>query len=154
MAAIPAERFAEILAEIPNYNPETLVKLFLQARERKAKLQKAHDLEVGQIDQLMKISQACMMGHADKMGQTGFSTADGTTYTSVSMKVSVADPLAFRTWLDSLPPEADKYGFFEQRIAAKRVEEVMKAGVQVPGLNVFRERTMRVRKAGDKGESN
>jgi len=66
-------------------------------------------------------------------------------------RISIADSTAFTAFLDALPADGDRYGFFAQRVASERIEDYIKIhGEAPPGLNIFRENVMRVRKASEK----
>lgn len=150
--AMPKEQIDAFLATIPTMPAEKLLKLFLRTREASAAATRDYEEDKAQFRAIMDACENMMLAAADKQGVTGFKTDLGTTFTAETVKIGIADHGAFTGWLDSLPPDADKFGFFEQRVSSRRIEEYMKAngGAAPPGLNIFRERVMRVRKATEK----
>lgn len=143
------DAFCRTIGEMP---VEKQVKLFIKMREVKAAGTRAYDAEQAQFKQIMETCENFMLSQADKLGTTGFKTDLGTTFVAETAKITIADHVAFSAFLDALPLDADRYGFFEQRVSSRRIEDYVKAndGVPPPGLNVFRERVMRVRKANEK----
>lgn len=120
------------------------MKLYVQVREAKSAAKKAFDAQCAQFDSIMDACDATMLHDADKQGVKGFTTPFGTTYVSESNKFSLADADAFYAFVKA----RGDLDFFERRVAAKHVEEWMEAngGTLPPGLNIFKQRVMRVRK--------
>jgi gamma-glutamylcysteine synthetase len=134
------------VATIPAMPVEKRVKLFLKTRAAKSEAQKSFDEQEAQFKQIMEACQNTMLADADKQGITGFKTPFGTTYADETVRYSIADGHAFYTFV-----QAQKdLDFLERRVSSTHVKEYMEAngGTLPPGLSVFRERVMRVRKAG------
>jgi hypothetical protein len=150
--AMDKEALDAFVATIGTMPTEKQLKLFLKIREASAAATRVYEEEKAQFKAIMDACQNHMLATADSQGTTGFKTELGTTYTAETVKITVADSTAFTAFLDGLPPDADRYGFFETRISSRRIEDYMKAngGTPPPGLNLFRERVMRVRKASEK----
>lgn len=149
--AMEKEALDAFIASIPAMSTEKQVKLFIRTREAKAMATKLYDAEQAQFKAIMGTCENLMLATADAQGTTGFKTDLGTTYTAESQRASVADHAAFHAFLDALPPEADRYGFFETRLSQTRIAEYTETtGSPPPGLNIFRERNMRVRKVSEK----
>jgi hypothetical protein len=148
MAALPKEQLDQFLAKVPTLNSDKLVKLFVKTREARAALTRSYDAEKAQLDQIMQMCENFMLKAADAAGVTGFTTEYGTTYAANKMNLSIADDAAFYGFVLA----QKDLDFFERRVSSRHVEDYMKTagGAVPPGLNVFRERVMRVRKAGDK----
>lgn len=148
MAALPKEQLDAFLQNIPGMNSDKLVKLFIKSREARAALTRAYDAEKAQMDQIMQMCENFMLKAADASGVKGFTTDYGTTYTAEKVNLSIADDAAFYGFVLA----QQDLDFFERRVSSRHVEEYMKTagGNAPPGLNIFRERVMRVRKAGDK----
>lgn len=136
------------LLTIPSMPIEKRVKLFVKTRAAKSAAQKEFDDQKAQFDKIMELCENTMLKEADGQGVTGFTTPWGTTYTAETMKISVADANVFYSFVKD---EGD-LDFFERRVSSTHVQQYMEQhdGALPPGLNVFRERVMRVRKAGDK----
>lgn len=143
-----ADALQKFLATIPALTVEKKVKLYLKLRQAKAAAQKVHDAQEAEFKLIMSTIENHMLADADKAGVNGFQTDFGTTYTAETKKISIADEGAFFAFVKSL----GDLDFFERRVSSTHVDQFMKdnAGVTPPGLNIFRERVMRVRKAGEK----
>lgn len=128
---------------------ETKVARYIQLRDAKAKHKREFEARAAEFDFLMQGIQNYLLAEADAKGVTGFKCDGvGTTYTAENQRFSIADDAAFRGFV----LETADLDFFERRVGSKHVQEWMKEnrGILPPGLNVFREREMRVRKAGEK----
>lgn len=136
------------LATIPTMSVEKRVKLFIKTRAAKSAAQKEFDEQEEQFKQIMQACEGSMLRDADAQGVTGFSTPWGTTYAAETAKYSVADENAFYTFVRT----SGDLDFFERRVSSTHVQQWMEqnGGNLPPGLNSFRERVMRVRKASDK----
>lgn len=157
-----APKLAEFLALIPTLPAEKMVKLFIKTRAAKAVGQKAWDAQEDEFKQIMQACENNMLALADRQGVTGFTTPFGTTYTAETSKISIADDKAFFDFVR----ESGDLDFFERRVSSTHVNDYLKrkaaeaeqlgtpeaqaAVVPPPGLNIFRQRIMRVRKAGEK----
>jgi hypothetical protein len=150
--AMEKEALDAFIATIKDMPVEKQVKLSLKIREARAAATREYDAQDAQFKAILDACQNHMLAAADTQGVSGFKTELGTTYAAETVKITVADSAAFTAFLDALPPGADRYGFFETRVSSRRIEDYMKAnnGVAPPGLNIFRERVMRVRKASEK----
>lgn len=86
-----------------------------------------------------------MIAAAQMQGVTGFKTPHGTTYLDERMLASIADENAFFSFVK----EQGDLDFFERRVKVAHVKEWQEAngGMLPPGLNVFREVTMKVRRS-------
>lgn len=156
------EELDNFIATIPELSVDKMVKLFIKVRAAKAAANKAADAVEAEFKQIMEACENYMLKAADKAGVTGFTTPFGTTYTGQTCKISIADDKAF---FDFVLKSGD-LDFFERRVSSTHVENYLKikeaeaaqldtdearaAVVPPPGLNIFRERVMRVRKAGEK----
>lgn len=135
-----------LLAEIPNLPVEKLVKLFVKTREAKATLTREYDAKEAELKGIMEACENMMLKKADETGVEGFKTPYGTTFTAVETKITIADHKAFQDFVLT----QNDLEFFQARVAQKRVEEYMKqheSETPPPGLNLYRNRVMRVRKA-------
>lgn len=142
------EQLEAFLTLIPTLPVDKLVKLFVKTREAKAVASKVWDAQEAEYKAIMSACENHMLAAADKAGVEGFKTDYGSTYTAETTKISIADDSAFFAFVK----EQGDLDFFERRVSSTHVANYTKThdGALPPGLNVFRERTMRVRKAGDK----
>jgi len=147
------ERLNAFLEKIGRMDAEATTKLFLQVREAAAQSTREYDARQAQFKRIRETCENQLLVKADNAGVTGFKI-DGvaTTFVAEDVKITMADAAQFAAFLNGLPPEQDRYGFYEQRVSSRRVTEYMKAngGTAPPGLNLFRQRVMRVRKASEK----
>lgn len=136
------------LLTIPSMPIEKRVKLFIKTRAAKSAAKKEFDEQEAQYAKIMERCENSMLKEAGEQGVTGFTTPWGTTYTAEEMKISIADDSAFFGFVKG---QGD-LDFFERRVSSTHVKQYMElnGGHLPPGLNVFRERVMRVRKASDK----
>lgn len=142
------EELNQFLTLIPTLHIDKMVKLFVKTRAAKAAAKKVFDTQESEFNAIMQACENNMLKKADADGVTGFTTPFGTTYTAETTKISIADDASF---FDFVKAQAD-LDFFERRVSTTHVANYAKLhdGAMPPGLNVFRERVMRVRKAGDK----
>ena len=141
------EQFKKILAKIPSLSVEQKMTTYLKLRKAKAILKKHAEAADAEYKLMMETIENHMLADADKATVTGFTIAGvGTSYTAETKKISIADDTAF----DLFVLEQKDLNFFERRVGVKRVDAFIKENkVPPPGLNIFRERVMRVRKAGE-----
>lgn len=142
-------QFAAFLQSLNGKTVEEQVKLYIKLREGKSGITKF----LGEVEAQYKEAMATLENHllaaADAQNVTGFTVKGvGTTYTAETKKITIADDNAFFGHVLA----AQDLDFFERRVSSTHVDEVMKlnGGVPPPGLNIFRERVMRVRKASEK----
>jgi hypothetical protein len=144
------EKFKQILAKIPSLTVEQKMSTYLKLRVAKSMCKKHMEAVDAEYKLMMETIENHMLADADKATVTGFTIAGvGTSYTAETKKISIADDAAF----DLFVLEQKDLTFFERRVGVKRVDAYIKEyKVNPPGLNIFRERVMRVRKAGEKLE--
>lgn len=141
------EELDAFIAKIPAMPIDKKVKLFIKTREAKAAATRAADLEAAQYKTIMTACENHMLREADTVGVSGFKTGFGTTFVAEDKKITIADDAAFFAFVK----ETGDLDFFERRVSSRHVDEWLKTNpTPPPGLNIFRERVMRVRKAGDK----
>lgn len=138
-----------LLAKTRTLTVPQQVKLYLKLRHGKSLIKKHLDAVETQYKLVMETLENHMLAAADKQNVTGFTIAGvGTTYTAETKKITIAADDTFRAFVLA----QQDLDFFERRVSSTHVDEFMKTsgGVPPPGLNIFRERVMRVRKAGEK----
>ena len=135
-----------LLQAIPNMPVEKLVKLFVKTREAKSAANREAEAKEAEFNRIMEACENQMLKKADEAGVEGFKTPFGTTYTAIETKITIADHEAFENFVRL----ENDFGFFQARVSNKHVEEYMKkqgGENPPPGLNMFRNRVMRVRKS-------
>jgi hypothetical protein len=142
------DQLPQFLDNIKGMDVEKIVLLYVKTREKKSEVQRELDAKKSRFDQIMDRCEAVMLERATEQGVDGFKTQYGSTYTATTSKISIADDNAFFTFVKEL----GDLDFFERRVSSSHVAEWMKENGDVlpPGLNQFRERVMRVRKASEK----
>jgi hypothetical protein len=135
----------EFIASIDALPRDKLVKLYVKTREAKAAAAREAKAKELYFDAIMDKAEAVMLDSCLKSGETGFTTPFGTTYIQQTVKVSLADDEAFFNFVR----ETGDLDMFERRVASKHVQDYMtlNGGVAPPGLSLFRENVLRVRKA-------
>lgn len=144
------EALAAFIAKVPTMKVEQKMQLYLKLRTAKSAVKKHAEAVDAEYKQVMEAIENHMLADADKATVTGFTIAGvGTSYTAETKKISIASDDDFHQFVLA---QAD-LTFFEQRVGVKRVDAYIKEHkVNPPGLNIFRERVMRIRKAGEKLE--
>jgi Txe/YoeB family toxin of Txe-Axe toxin-antitoxin module len=124
---------------------EMLVGVFLKIREAKARVVKEFEemVKAKYEDPLKQISTELKRRLLER-GSTGIKTESGTVYQVEDMKATCADWGLFHTWI----VENNALDMMERRIKSTAIKEYMEnnAGTLPPGVNVFRETEIRVRR--------
>lgn len=138
----------EFMAGIPGLPVDKLVKRFVGLREARAAANKQADQVDAEFKELLRAVEVEMLRRAEQEGVDGFKTEFGTTYKDVNMSASFADEDTFYNFVR----KTGDLEFFERRIKIAHLKEYMANhdGQLPPGINVFREYTMRVRKSNGK----
>ncbi len=134
----------KISAGAPKAPIDKRVAKYVALRDARA----AANKEAGEVDasykSAMEAIEHSLIAEAQATGVTGFKTEFGTTYLEERMLASIADEKAF---FDFVLEQGD-LDFFERRIKVTHINEYAKLneGRMPPGLNYFREMTMKVRR--------
>lgn len=138
----------EFIASIPSLPVDKLVKRFVGLREARAAENKKADAVDAEFKELLKMCEVELLRRAEHEGVEGFKTEFGTTYKDVNMSASFADEDTFYKFV----LKTGDLEFFERRLKIAHLKEYMANhdGQLPPGINVFREYTMRVRKSNGK----
>lgn len=121
------------------------VQKFVQLRDARAASNKEADNLDKQYKEALKSIENSLIATAREQGVNGFKTDHGTTYLEETTLGSIADENAFYSFVR----ETGDLDFFERRIKAGHIKEYMEQndGKLPPGLNIFRELTMKVRRS-------
>lgn len=135
----------KFVAALPTMPIDTLVQRYVAVREARALSNSEADKVDREFKELLKHIEVELLRRAQAEGVEGFKTSFGTTYREITMSASFADEDTFYKFVR----ETGDLEFFERRIKVAHLKEWMDAhqGQLPPGLNIFREYTMRVRKA-------
>lgn len=136
------------LTTIPALPRDKLVKLYLKTREAKSLAKREADAQAAEYKAIMDACENAMLASCQGTGETGFKTPLGTSYKDETLKISIGDESSFYNFVR----QTGDLDMFERRVASKHVQDYMllNNGVAPPGLNLFRETVMRVRKTGEK----
>lgn len=118
---------------------------YVKLRDERAANTKQYEVVDKIYKETLSAIENSLIKDAQAQGVTGFKTAAGTTYMEERMSTSIADEAAF---FDFVRQQGD-LDFFERRVKATHVKEwsVANDGAMPPGLNCFREMTMKVRRS-------
>lgn len=118
---------------------------YVKLRDLRAASNKANDAVDQAYKQTLETIENTLIADAHKQGVTGFKTEAGTTYLEEKVMSSIADENAFFSFV----LEEGDLDFFERRIKSTHINEWSKenGGKVPPGLNIFRQLTMKVRRS-------
>ena len=135
---------AALQATVSGVSIDKRVARYVKLRDARA----ASNKDAGILDDAYKGAlesiEKSLIATAHEQGVTGFKTEFGTTYLDEQLRASVADENAFYNFVR----ETGDLDFFERRLKSTHIKEWQEAnnGMLPPGLNVFRELTMKVRR--------
>lgn len=118
---------------------------YLNLRDARSKLRKQFDEQDGALSENQRKLEAVMLDHLNKSGSESIRTQSATFYRQEKIKPAGSDWDALYKWI----AENDGFEFLERRIKATAVKEYMDEhdGQLPPGVSVFREYEVRVRRA-------
>lgn len=118
---------------------------YVKLRDERATTNKAADSYDKLYKETLAAIEASLIKDANEQGVKGFKTDAGTTYMEEKLSASIADENVFFNFVR----EQGDLDFFERRISTNHIKEWSKDhdGAMPPGLNYFRELTMKVRRS-------
>jgi len=124
---------------------ESRVAKYVQLRDARAAGNKAHDEIDRAYKECLEAIEASFLASAHEQGVSGFKTQYGTVFSEEQVLASIADEAAFFNFV----LEEGDLDFFERRIKVTHIREYAKMndGRFPPGLNIFRELKMKVRRS-------
>jgi len=134
----------------PEIETDSLVRTYIKIRAKRKAIKTAYEEEDTDLKGKLRMVENELLRRANEQKLTALPTDSGVAYRSEDKHVSIADPDAFKEFLEDAE---DPYLFFEQRPALGRVLEYQNAhdGNIPPGIQMFREFRMRVRATKKKG---
>lgn len=78
---------------------DQVVSKYVELRDRKAEIEAKHKEELRPLREALDSLEAWLMDQLNKQGVDSFKTKQGTAYKSVSTATSMADPIAFKSFV-------------------------------------------------------
>lgn len=126
---------------------DRMARVYIKMREKRSQLKREFEEKDAQIKQQMEQLERAFMQELNEHNTNSLKTDSGTIFTTESAKASIADWNALAPWLI----ENDALEFLEQRVKAKEVQGYLNThGELPPGVNLHREKNVRIRKNSDK----
>jgi len=122
-----------------------LTKAHLRIREARSKIKKEFDEQDASLKAQQEKLESIMLAHLNETNVGSVRTDSGTFYRQEEITPSGADWDAFYRWIT----EHDAFDALERRIKKTFIKEYMEAneGAIPPGVNVYREYVVRVRRS-------
>jgi hypothetical protein len=129
----------------PQLDLAKIVKAHINIRDARQQLKKQFDKADADLVAAQTKLENAMLDHLNKSGSEAVRTEHGTFYAQEEMTPSASDWNALYAWIK----EHDAWEALERRIKRTFVREYAEAhnGGLPPGVSVFRERIVRVRRA-------
>ena len=129
---------------------EMVIEKRIIVRDKRSELKKKFDEADTKLKDIGEQCEVWLMKRANELGVDSFKVKGvGTAYTSVSMRVSCSDWPLLHSWVK----ETGNLGALEQRVSKKFVQEFREEFHDLPpGVNVFEENIMNVRRSNSTKE--
>lgn len=138
------ESLTKLAATCGGVAVEKRVEKYVKLRDARAEFNKVAEANDKAFKNTLEAIEKSLLATANEQGVTGFKTDHGTVYKEEAMHASIADENAFYDFVRT----TGDLDFFERRIKIAHIKEFAEVneGRTPPGLNIFREFTMRVRR--------
>lgn len=125
-------------------NYEKVARVYRKIRDKRAELKREFEAQDHVLrDQLEQLEHA-LLNEFNESGSTSVKTDSGIIFTQEELKASVADWGAYVAWMR----ENDAFEMVQKRPAITEVRKYMdEYGDIPPGLNIHRQRVIRIRKS-------
>lgn len=139
------EAIAGIALKAKDQPVEKRVAKYVQIRDARAESNKRNDVLDKAYKDCLESIESSLLATAHEVGTDSFKTPFGTAYKAEQLQCSIADENLF---FDFVRQEGD-LDFFERRLKVTHIQEYVKEhdGQFPPGLNIFRELKMKVRRS-------
>jgi hypothetical protein len=129
----------------PGQPVDKRVAKYVKLRDARAANTKLYEVVDKAYKECLAAIESSLLADANTQGVKGFKTAAGTVYTEERTQASIADESIF---FDFVRTSGD-LDFFERRLKVGHLKEYADAheGQMPPGLNIFREIAVKVRRA-------
>lgn len=123
---------------------DELVRTYIQVREKKSQLKAAYEEKASELTALQDKIEALLLIKFGELGVESIKTDEGTAYTSVQTRASVADWDTFWAFVK----EHEAYDMVERRVSKAAVEQYKSANDDLPpGLNWSETRVVNFRRS-------
>lgn len=121
-----------------------MTKAYVKLRDAKLELKRKMEDEIAGFDKKLELLEGQMLKFLNESKMESVKTEHGTFYRQEEITPTGADWTAFYGWI----AENDAFEFLERRIKKTAIKEYMEAheGGVPPGVNVYREFAVRVRR--------
>jgi len=121
-----------------------LVRAYINMREARRDLKREFEQRDADLKEKMSRIEAALIAGLSETGADSVRTNSGTVFITEVSKASVADWSALADWI----VQNNAVEFLEQRVKSTAVSEYLEqTGELPPGVNLHRERVVRVRKS-------
>lgn len=121
-----------------------LVKSYVQLRDKRRELDEQHKQKLAKINGLMGQIEARLQQHFNETGAESVRTDEGTAFRTTRTSVRVADPEAFRAFVEA----NQAWAMLDARANKSAVEAYLDAqGELPPGLDVNRMYAVNIRRS-------
>lgn len=133
--------------DLSDIHIDKLVRKFVRFRDEISAITRELDARTELLKGGQDAIENELLRRAHEQGVTGFNTEFGTTYLAVDTNVSIADDKAFYAF-----PQAIE--MLQRRVSSTAVKEYMSknGGHLPPGLNIFNEQRMKIRRSQNGGK--
>jgi hypothetical protein len=127
------------------YEMDEIAKAYVALREARRQLKAQFEVEDAKYKQGLEKLEGIMLDHLNRAGAESVRTEHGTFYKQEAMTPSASDWQLVYDWIK----ENDAWDLLERRVKVGFVKEYQEAhdGALPPGISVYRQYVVRVRKA-------
>lgn len=123
---------------------QTLVNKYVQLRDKKQDLDKAHKEKMSRFSNVMKELEHMLLDQLNTLGVESARTPSGTAYRSVRSAVKVDDRDAFINFVK----DSGEWDFLESRANKVAVESYLEEQQELPpGLSISRQAVVNIRRS-------
>ncbi len=121
---------------------DRLIEVYIKIRDKRKELKDAFEEKDDELKDQLQLVENELLRRANEQGVTSFKADSGVAYTTETLKANVADKDAFFDFLR----EEELFDLMQARVSTRTLQEYMDEhdGKVPPGVNVFREKHVRV----------
>jgi hypothetical protein len=127
------------------HDMNTVAETYVRLREARRKFKKQFEVEDGRFEAALEKLEGIMLKHLNECGAASVRTDSGTFYKQEAITPSASDWQLVYDWIK----DNDAWDLLERRVKSTFIREYQEAhdGALPPGISVYREYVIRVRKA-------